>query len=291
MTRRSHFTPRSATLAMLVALLFATACTSSQPIENADSVGADAPEVDQPASTDPGPIRASTTVLSLGDSIFDWLHEDGQEVPQVAAAFVGLTVVNEAQQGAHLVLPAGSDREPSFDIREQWNGRSVERPDWVILNGGLNDLDQECGCNECIDVLDRLISVEGVNGELVELVGRITNGGSKLLIVGYAEFPDEPIGFCNDILADYAERIARLAEQNQSVWFADSREVVTADMDAAFDGDGVHPTVLGAALMGNHAGAILAAADPTVTAVSPSTAGDAESTAGETAMVSEIDEE
>lgn len=71
------------------------------------------------------------------------------------------------------------------------------------MDGGGNDLHDDCGCEACELVLDGLVSDDGRSGEIPDFVRRLLDDGPQVMVVGYYEIPsDARYGF--DRCADKA---------------------------------------------------------------------------------------
>jgi len=82
-----------------------------------------------------------------------------------------------------------------------------------------------------------------------------------VLYVGYFEVrTDSPFGFgpCNPFVDELDQRLARMALTSDGVWYFDPDEVFD-DGTAAdpYDADGLHPSVAGSRIIGEHAVAII----------------------------------
>jgi acyl-CoA thioesterase I len=141
-------------------------------------------------------------VLVLGDSIFDW-NVDRGSIPEVMAEESGLTVASAAVSGAHLSSEAGAEAIVNQYQPGDWQ--------WVVLDGGGNDLNDRCACEPC-EVEEELEQT------LTEFIASVD---SKVLLWGYYE-----------------------------MLFVDGRDVVTADALEYYDDDHVHPSVEGGRVVG-----------------------------------------
>ncbi len=196
-------------------------------------------------------------VLAIGDSILQWHAETGQAVPDVVGAELGRPVVNAARSGAH-VIGTAEMAAGGYDIRHQYEAIGLVGFDWVIVDGGANDLNHDCDCGQCTGllgggVMDEIVSADGRSGEMVTLVERIVADGSQVVVVGYVDMPDgASFGFaeCGGALAELDRRYALMAGELDGVWFVNAGSVVGADGMWAFDADLVHPSVAGSEAIG-----------------------------------------
>jgi lysophospholipase L1-like esterase len=125
----------------------------------------------------------------------------------------------------------------------------------VVLNGGINDLNQDCDCDECDDVLNSIVSEDGQTGDVPDLIDRATADGAQIVLVGYAELDPEArwgFGVCNDAADALETRYRHLAERRQDVVFVDPSDAMSlAGTPEAYTRDGVHPSEAGSALIGH----------------------------------------
>lgn len=207
--------------------------------------------------------RETATVLGIGDSILQYNRKGGGSIPEIAADKLDRVVYNAAVGGAKVINSDEEAAAEGFDIRVQYENVGRTDFDWVILDGGGNDLTQDCDCGKCATTLDELVNEDGTDGEIVKLVRRIVADGAKVMYVGYYEFPDDAdYGFnlCGDDLAEHARRLTLMADAIDGAYFVSGADVVTAETDEAFTEDRVHPTPEGSRLVGEHVGDAMLAA-------------------------------
>ena len=129
-----------------IALLLTTACGPSE-VEDTEA---------------PSP-SSETALLGIGDSYFAWNAEEGLGIPDVVGDALGVETYNLATSGATVLGGAG---EGPLVIPNQYTEAAW---DWVVMDGGGNDLEGDCGCGACEDVLDDLLSADG-HGAIADLV-------------------------------------------------------------------------------------------------------------------------
>jgi lysophospholipase L1-like esterase len=219
------------------------------------------------ASSTDEPAAASepeADILAIGDSIFAWNREQGASIPEVVGAELGRTVLNEAVSGAQFVDERDGAAENGGDIRAQYANLGQVGFEWVIVDGGGNDVNDDCRCRDCAEVLNALISADGTEGAMVDFAREVVADGSNVLFVGYAELPPNTFfgfGQCGDELDESSRRLGLMADSVDGVWFVDAADVVTGtDLDS-FDLDLVHPSVEGSAVIGRHVAQAIEAAE------------------------------
>lgn len=189
----------------------------------------------------PPQLNRDADVIVVGDSILAWHRGTGRSIPEIVADATGLSVSNVAVNGARFLGEAGI---PAQYATSDW--------DWVILDGGGNDLLPVCGTPNAQVVLDNLISADGRSGAMPAFIRRAAGDGARVIVLGYYPVSDQggPFVGCESALDELAARQAAMADQSQSVFFVDAGLVVGPMDAAAYAPDLVHPSPRGAALVG-----------------------------------------
>lgn len=186
------------------------------------------------------PVRRGTDVLVLGDSVMAWNGWRGQGIADALERRTGLTVTDRAVSGADM-LGAGRDSIP---------GQYVEGDfDWVVFDGGANDLLGQCGCNGCDDVLERLISPDGSDGAIADLARRARADGARVIYLGAYRAPTGRFLFqgCDDELDEIDRRVARLAARSPGITFVSGKRALDPEEPRHFFIDRLHPSPRGSA--------------------------------------------
>ena len=144
-----------------------------------------------PAGFGPRPCSADkdeAEILAIGDSILAFHSGSCASIPDVAGETLGRPVRNAAKSGAKV--------SPGFghiwgDIRNQYLEGDW---DWVVVEGGVNDLNNDCDCGECSEVLDSLVSEDGAAGDVPQLVHRALDDGARVALMGYYDVPESASG-------------------------------------------------------------------------------------------------
>ena len=195
-------------------------------------------------------------ILAIGDSIFDGA-EDGSSIPEVVGQSLNVNVVNNAVGGAHLNIGSGEES----DIRSQYVSGDW---DWIIMDGGGNDLNDSCGCGACDAEANSIISADGLNGDLPEFIDQIATGDTKVIFMTYYQLPDgAEYGFdrCNEWNQELRSRVVTLAASNDSVFEVYAGDVVAPTDLQYFAEDRVHPSAAGAEVMGEYIAQTIQAAE------------------------------
>lgn len=198
----------------------------------------DAPPRDQDGDT--------PRILAMGDSMLAWNAPANASVADALSRELNLPVTDRSVSGAQIIYGLPISGAFGLNISQQYiSGRW----DWVVLNGGGNDLWLGCGCSGCASRLNRMISEDGQRGAIPDLVRRLTDAGAQVLYVGYLRTPGRgsPIDHCardGDILED---RLTRMAQQHRNTDFVSLRGLVPYG-DLSFHGpDRIHPSQKGSA--------------------------------------------
>lgn len=187
-------------------------------------------------------------VLTLGDSSLAWHAPRCRSVPDYLAMARGAAVENRAVNGARVM--GGTDPIPEQYVEGEW--------DWVVVAGGGNDLNYNCGCTgDCEWVLDRLIDPEDWRGATPVLAEKVLQYGGQVALVGYYTIPEQGwygLGECGEELEELNARYEAYAELVEGVTFVDFGAVVDwedGEGRKAYDFDKVHPDPAGAEALGN----------------------------------------
>lgn len=187
-------------------------------------------------------------ILVIGDSVMAWNGLAGQSVPQELARLIGEPVLNLAVSGARVSHPNRIIAAAGFEIPGQF-----KRGNWqtIIVDGGGNDLFFECGCNECGDVIDQLISVDAMSGEIPQMLGDLRQSGAHVVFTGYHR--SRGLGGAYEHCADEMDvidaRMTRFAAQARGVDFINMQDVFPPRSLPHYDTDRVHPSPLGSRVM------------------------------------------
>ncbi|WP_412507638.1 SGNH/GDSL hydrolase family protein [Roseovarius sp. SYSU LYC5161] len=199
-------------------------------------------------------------ILLMGDSLLAFHGASGQAVSDVVEAALDEPVVDRAVSGARYFYILPITGNAGFNIRKQHVDGAW---DWIILNGGGNDLLFGCGCGPCTGKLDRLISGDGKTGRIPGFVSNLRQSGARVIYVGYLRTPGvtSPVEGCRDEGRELERRIAKLAERDDGILFLSNAELVPHG-DRSFHAlDLVHPSVKGSRVIGERIAEIIRETD------------------------------
>ncbi len=183
----------------------------------------------------------SSRILALGDSMLAWNRTSGSSVVDVVEASLGERIVDRSTVGAsfNYILPVTGAM--GMNITSQYRPGQWE---WVIVNGGGNDLWLGCGCNACDRTLDKLISADGKSGKLPALFSKIRQSGAKIIFVGYLHSPGTPsiIDHCKNEDTEYQARIQALADRTADLFYVRASGIVGQGDRSYHGADMIHPS-------------------------------------------------
>ncbi|WP_370399335.1 SGNH/GDSL hydrolase family protein [Sulfitobacter sp. JB4-11] len=185
-------------------------------------------------------------VLVMGDSFMTTNAAAGQAVPHQLERGLGVKIRSQAIMGARFGYNLPITGALGMNIAKQYRAGDW---DWVVMNGGGNDLWMGCGCTRCKRRLNRLISPDGRKGSIPATVARARASGARVIYVGYLRSPGlgSPIEHCKKVGDALEARIAVMAKQDPGVSFVSLADMVPHG-DASFHAlDMIHPSPKGSA--------------------------------------------
>ncbi|MEM9854070.1 MAG: SGNH/GDSL hydrolase family protein [Pseudomonadota bacterium] len=186
--------------------------------------------------------QSGPKVQIIGDSLMATHVLTGRAIPNVLAKELGVSVDNNAALGA-TIRRIVTQYEPP---------KTPGALDWVVINGGGNDLWLGCGCSKCAARLAQIISPDGARGALPDLIAKIRADGARVLYVGYLRSPGfgSPIEHCRDDGDELERRAAQMAAQMNGVWLISNAEIVPFGDRSFHAFDRIHPSVKGSRVIG-----------------------------------------
>ena len=179
-------------------------------------------------------------ILVIGDSFLDY-HTPDADIASVAGESLGLDVDMLAFGGATML------NEYSIADTYVLGGHVL-----VSANGGGNDL-EGCVCgDDCWDVIDLLISENGSDGAIPDLIHSVLDDGAYVAWVGYMRpmADAEEYADCGGEVDLLRERLQRLDESENGMVFVDGALIGTGVEEHLYDPDGYHPSPEGCAALG-----------------------------------------
>ena len=180
-------------------------------------------------------------VLAMGDSMLAWHRAEGKSIIQTVEERLDEEVVDRSVVGAQFTYFLPISGALGMNIGKQY------RPgkwDWVILNGGGNDLWLSCGCVECDWMVDLLVSKDLKTGKVVDTIRKLRAGGSRVIYVGYLHSPgvNSLVDHCKDEDIEFESRIAAFAAKDPGVHYLQVSRLVPAGDTSFHAPDRIHPS-------------------------------------------------
>lgn len=185
---------------------------------------------------------SQSRILTMGDSLLSAHSISGRAVSDAVSKVLGETVVDRSVGGARIIYGLPITGAMGMKIAKQYR---TGKWDWIILNGGGNDLWFGCGCHQCDRKINRLISDNGRGGEIPRLVSNLRKTGARVIYVGYLRSPGmgSPIESCRDDGDELERRIDAMAKFDKGVYFLSLAKMVPFG-DRTYHGfDMIHPSL------------------------------------------------
>ena len=230
--------------------LFFLACTNPQLVDGeAWEDDVDVYEEEVPAAS-----GEDADIYVIGDSVLDWFVGEGS-VPEVVSESLDRPVVNAAVGGSHFLGGEDMDGIPSQYQEGPWG--------WLIMDGGANDLNDRCGCDDCDEVLDSILSEDGTQGVMADFATSVADSGVRVLIMGYYDIPVDAPDFegCAPVMQQLSDRQSRLAQGHDGITFADASRVMDGRDLSMYDEDMIHPSQDGCQTLGTFLADVIARED------------------------------
>ncbi len=178
-------------------------------------------------------------VVVAGDSVMAWNRSAGASVADVLAARLGSPVGDVSLPLAEVMGGVGP-----LNIPNQLDG---VRAEWIVLDGGANDLSTGCDCTDCGAVLDRLVSQDGRLGAIPALVSDLRGTGARVIWADYYTSPRYAGTACAGTYRQLEMRLGRMAALDPGVRLVDMDDVFDPGDLSLFAGDRLHPSKKGSA--------------------------------------------
>ncbi|WP_297538901.1 SGNH/GDSL hydrolase family protein [Roseovarius sp.] len=207
-----------------------------------------------------GSAQAEPRILVMGDSLLAMHKLAGRSVSASVERELGVRVTDMSVAGARFLYRLPISGALGLNITKQYRKGDW---DWVVLNGGGNDLWLGCACMRCAGKMDRLISRDGRRGTIPGFVSRLRQSGAQVIFVGYLRTPGvtSPVEHCTDEGAEMDRRVALLAGLDRGVHFLPLADLVPHG-DRSYHGiDLIHPSLKGSRVIGQRIAEIIVAHD------------------------------
>lgn len=196
-------------------------------------------------------------ILAMGDSMMAWHMATRKSIANAVSAELNEPVENRAVSGARVIYPLPITGAMGLKIAKQYKPGNWE---WIVLNGGGNDLWLGCGCALCDHKIDRMISDDGMHGEIPRMITELVSTGAKVVYVGYLRSPGKGsiIEHCKDEGDELEARIARLADFVDGMYFVSLADMVPYGDRSYHSLDMIHPSVKGSREIGRRVAELIA---------------------------------
>ena len=181
----------------------------------------------------------------VGDSLFGSAADGGASIAGFMSLKLELRVTDHAIPGATVI---GEDGIPSQYVSGDW--------EWTIVDGGGNDAMAYCSegdDEECDEKLDEIITDDN-KGLIPDLINKVKNDGSKVLILGYYNVPEG--SEFDDLILEIEilnDRYKEYAEVNDDVYFISLKDIMSPEETPDYYSDDlVHPSEEGHKVIGEH---------------------------------------
>lgn len=189
-------------------------------------------------------------IFLMGDSMMAANRSSGKAVADEIERRLGQEVIDRSVYAARYFYYLPLTGAAGMRIGAQYQPGNW---DWVVLNGGGNDLMFGCACGHCNAMVDRLISKDGRQGAIPQMVARIRKDGAKVIYSGYLRNPGlfTPVRACKPYGDELDRRLARLAATDpKGIFFLPMSDLVPHGDPSLHQHDLIHPSPKGSAAIG-----------------------------------------
>ena len=199
-------------------------------------------------------------ILMMGDSMLAANRTSGRSVGVALERQLGEPVIDRSVYAARIIYGLPISGAAGLSIPAQYRQGDW---DWVVLNGGGNDLVFGCACGQCNAMVDRLISKDGRSGRIPELVKRLRGGGAKVVWSGYLRNPGlfTPVRPCKVYGDELDRRLTRLDALDPGMVFVPMSDLVPEGDPSLHQQDLIHPSPKGSAAIAARIAAAIRAND------------------------------
>ena len=199
-------------------------------------------------------------ILMMGDSMLAANRTAGRSVGVVLEQQLGEAVIDRSTYAAQMFYPLPLTGAAGLSIPAQYQ---KGKWDWVVMNGGGNDLIFGCACGYCSTMVDRLISKDGTAGRIPELIRRAQASGAKVVYSGYLRNPGlfTPVRPCKVYGDELDRRLARLDARDPAMIFVPMSDLVPTGDPSLHQKDLMHPSPKGSAAIAARIAAAIRAND------------------------------
>lgn len=199
---------------------------------------------------------SSAHILAMGDSMLAVHGTTNNGVADVLERELGRAVIDRSVIGARIIYHLPISGSAGMKIAKQYRAGDW---DWVVLNGGGNDLWLGCGCIACNKKLDKLAAKDGTSGKIPALIHSIRKTGARVAYVGYLRSPGRgsPIEYCRDEGDELERRVTEYAHYDDGVFVVSLKDMIPHGDRSFHAVDMIHPSRKGSAAIGQRIAAVI----------------------------------
>lgn len=188
--------------------------------------------------------EAESRILVIGDSMLASNHNSDQGVSDWLESALNQKVTDRSTIGSRYFYALPLTGALGMRISAQFRPADW---DWVVMNGGGNDLLFGCGCAKCDRMLDRLVSKDGKSGAIPDFVRAIRASGARVLYLGYLRNPgtSTPIKSCGPAGNELDRRLVKMAKAIKGAEFMPLADLVPNGDTSYHQFDRIHPSIKG----------------------------------------------
>ena len=196
-------------------------------------------------------------IMVMGDSLMAWNGGTSRAISNVMERELETQVVDRSVSAARMIYNLPLTGAAGLSIPKQYLEGDW---DWVVLNGGGNDLWLGCGCFACKRKMNRLVAPDGNSGTIPGLIAKLRARGAKVIYTGYLRSPGRgsPIEYCKDEGQELDRRMAQAAARDEGVFFLSLADLVPYGDRSYHALDMIHPSVKGSDAIGRRISALIA---------------------------------
>ncbi len=201
--------------------------------------------------------EAPLRILVMGDSMMAAHRISGRAVSQTVARALKADVTDQSTLGARIIYNLPISGTFGLDIRRQYRAGPW---DWIVVNGGGNDLWLGCGCSRCQRKMDRLATRASTGGEIPKLLMRLRKTGARVLYVGYLRSPGagSPIEGCRNEGDELERRVTAFTAKVPGIYYLSIARMVPHGDRSHHAADMIHPSIKGSREIGRRVAGVIA---------------------------------
>ncbi|MBL4768332.1 MAG: SGNH/GDSL hydrolase family protein [Rhodobacteraceae bacterium] len=205
----------------------------------------------------------NSRILAMGDSLMAWNSDTNRSISHAIETDLKEPVVDRSVVSARMLWNLPITGALGLSIPKQFRSGSW---DWIVLNGGGNDLWLGCACSFCEKTLNRLMSRDGKTGRIADLITNLRSTGAQVVYVGYIRSPGvgSPIEYCKNEGAELERRISKFSAMDDGVHHLSNADLVPFGDRTYHSFDMIHPSAKASRKIGERVARTIRAHSPSV---------------------------